>query len=169
MAQVKGKFIKLAGFVMFPDELKIADEYLKKLLGLTHDYLEDEEWYDTSIFDTFMKTCVEHSLSKERLYITIGKKVYPTIKNTTGLPEHLVTPLDFIKFEAEGFLQNHRGEDVFPRKIIKAEDHEVIMQAKAPGYSSKLYEGVWLGILYMCDIKTGHVENLGDDIFKITW
>jgi hypothetical protein len=169
MAQVKGKFIKLAGFIMFPDEIKIADEYLKVTLGLNHNDLEDEEWYDTSIFDTFMKICVEHSLSKERVYMIIGKKVYPTIQRTTGLPSYLKSPLDYIKFEAEGFMMNHRGEDVVPRKIISAGANEVIMEAKAPGYSNKLYEGVWLGILEMCKITTGKVENLGKDVFRITW
>ena len=169
MAQVKGKFIKLAGFLMLPAELKIANEYLQGLLGKTHKDLDDEEWYDTSIFDKFMKTCEASSLSKDKIYVTIGKKVYPTIKRTTGLPPHLVTPLDFIKFEADGFLMNHQGAGVTPRKFIKAVDKEVIVEAKAPGYNSKLYEGVWLGILEMCDVKTGKVENTGNDVFKITW
>lgn len=169
MAQVKGKFIKLAGFLMLPAEIKIANEYLQGLLGKTHKDLDDEEWYDISIFDKFMKTCEVNSLSKDRIYVTIGKKVYPTIKRTSGMPPHLVTPLDFIKFEADGFLMNHQGIGVTPRKFIKAVDKEVIVEAKAPGYNSKLYEGVWLGILEMCDIKTGKVENTGNDVFKITW
>ena len=169
MAQVKGKFIKMTGFLMLPAEIKLANEYLLKELGVTHKDLKDEEWYDTAYFDNFMRICAENSSMKDKIYVTIGKKVYPTIKRTVGMPPHLSTPLDFIKFEAEGFLMNHQGVDVVPRKIIKAIDKEVIMEAKAPGYNSKLYEGVWLGILEMCGITNGKVENTGNDVFKITW
>jgi len=169
MAQVKGKFIKMVGFLMFSKELKSANEFLVSSIGKTSTELDDEGWYDTSIFDKFMKTCVEGSSLKEKIYITIGKKVYPTIKRTVGLPENLKTPLSFILFEAEGFLQNHQGEGVVARKIIKSSDREVIIEAKAPGYNSKLYEGVWLGILEMCGVTTGKVESKGNDVFAITW
>ena len=169
MAQVKGKFIKMTGFLMLPAEIALANDYLFSELGKKHIELDDEGWYDTKIFDKFMRICSENSVAKDRIYLTVGKKVYPTIKRTAGMPPHLVTPLDFIKFEAEGFLMNHQGTDVTPRKIIKAEDKEVIMEAIAPGYNSKLYEGVWLGILEMCGISTGKVENTGNDVFKITW
>lgn len=169
MAKVKGKFIKLTGNLMLEKERVLANEYLQKETGLTHRQLEDEAWYEVSIFDKFMKICAENSLSKDFMYIFIGKKVYPTIKKSVGLPEHLKTPLDFIKFEAEGFLMNHLGNDVVPRKFIKAENKEVIVQAIAPGYDSKLYEGVFLGILEMCEIQTAKVENLGNHTFKITW
>ncbi len=169
MATVKGMFIKLVGNMMLPNEQKIANEYLQKELGVTHTQVEDEGWYDTGILDKFMSICVQHSTTKEYTYIIIGKKIYPTIKKLTGLPEHLKTPLDFIKFEAEGFLLNHQGSDVLGRKIIKAVDKEVVIQAKAPGYNSKLYEGVYLGILEMCGVKSGQVKNTGNDTFQITW
>lgn len=169
MAQVKGKFIKLTARFMYPNELEIADEYLKNFLGKTHRDLKDEEWYSAAIFDKFLRICVENSLSHERLYVVVGKKVYPTIKQTTRLPSYLKTPLDFIKYEAEGFLENNRGDDVVPRKIIIAEEGHVMMEAIAPCYSNKLYEGVWLGILEMCGITTGKVENLWGDVFLITW
>ena len=169
MAQVKGKFIKMTGHLMLPAEISIANEYLSSKLGITHKELDDEGWYDTEIMDKFMSTCANSSLSKDNIYITIGRKVYPTIKRTVGLPPNLNTPLDFIKFEADGFKMNHQGDDVYPRKFIKATNGEVIVQAKAPGYNSKLFEGVWLGILEMCDITTGKVENTGNDTFKITW
>jgi hypothetical protein len=169
MAQVKGKFIKLVGNLMLEKEKVLANEFLQEKLNLSHRELVDEGWYDTLIFDRFMSICVENSVSKDNIYLFIGKKVYPTIKKTVGLPEYLSTPLDFIKFEAEGFLMNHQGDDVIPRKFIQVEDKEVIVQAIAPNYNSKLYEGVFLGILEMCAVQTGKVENLGDDTFKITW
>jgi hypothetical protein len=77
--------------------------------------------------------------------------------------------LDFIKFEAEGFLSNHQGKDVIPRKFIKAEEGEVVVKAPAPGYNEKLYEGVFLGILKMCGVENGKVVNVGDSTFHITW
>ena len=56
------------------------------------------------------------------------------------------------------------------------EDGHVIVQAPAPGYNSKLYEGVYLGILEMCGVKTGKViqtqsQENGDPTseFDITW
>lgn len=169
MAQVKGKFIKMAGNMMFERELILANEYLFAELGLIHTELDDEGWYEVAIFDKFMNICVENSSSKEKIYLLIGKKVYPTIKRTVGLPPHLKTPLDFVLFEAEGFLLNHRGDEVIPRKIIEVRENEVVLQAKAPGYNSKLYEGVFLGILEICGIKNGSVECLGDDVLKISW
>lgn len=170
MAKVKGKFIKLTGNLMLAAEIQEANKYLVNELGLTHLQLKDEEWYDTKIFDRFMSICAENSLAKDGIYLMIGKRVYPVIQRTVGLPPHLKTPLDFVLFEAEGFLLNHQGEDVVPRKIMKSEEGEVVIEAKAPGYNSKLYEGVFLGILEMCGKKeTAKVENLGDDVFKITW
>lgn len=85
--------------------------------------------------------------------------VYPTIKRTAGLPPSLKTPLDFLKFEAEGLLANHRGADVRPRKFMKAVDREVVVDAPAPDERSKLYEGVFLGILEITGVKTG-LQNL---------
>jgi hypothetical protein len=103
-------------------------------------------------------------------------KIYPSIKTAGGLPPALNRPLDLIKFEAEGFLAHHRGADVKPRKFIKAVEHDVVVEAPAPGYNSRLYEGVFLGILEMCGVMTGKVEQTrcqekGDNTseFHIMW
>jgi hypothetical protein len=171
MADVKGKFITLCGVLMGyqQDALQEANHYLQEKLGKTHLELEPEDWYSTEVFDYFMNTFAKYSEVPAYSYIVLGKRIYPKIKFTTGLPEHLKTPLDFIKFEAEGFLANHRGDDVIPREFIKAEEGEVIVKAPAPGYNSKLYEGVFLGILQMCEIQTGKVVQTEKDVFKITW
>ena len=91
-------------------------------------------------------------------------------------PEYELTPSDLLKFEGEGFLQNHSGPGVKPRTFIKAVDGEVIVQAPAPGYPSTFFEGVFLGILEMCGVTTGKVvqvqsEEKGDPFteFHITW
>ncbi|MBI2418116.1 MAG: hypothetical protein HYV28_09495 [Ignavibacteriales bacterium] len=162
MAQVKGKFISLAGALMnhYPTHRAEADKSLFARTGKFWNELEPEEWYDTSIFGLFIEAYAKASPHGENAIVTLGKEVYPTIKASSGLPENLKTPLDFIKFEAEGFMANHRGSDVIPRKFKKLEDKDIIVEAPAPGYNSKLYEGVYLGILEMCNITSGKVTTL---------
>jgi hypothetical protein len=170
MAQVKGKFISLGLHLMgaYADAQKKAEAALKAATGKSGSELDPEGWYDTKVFDQVMKIYAEASITKGKAIVTLGKKVYPTIKATAGLPPHLKTPLDFIKFEADGFLANHQGAGVTPRKFIKAVDKEVVMMASAPGYDATLYEGVFLGILEMCGVKTGKVVRDGDKL-TITW
>lgn len=178
MADVKGKFITLAGSLMslYKTQLAEADKIVFTKTGRHWNELEPEGWYDTRLFHFFMEAYAKASLSGEQALVTLGRNIYPTIQRTAGLPPHLKTPLDFIKFEAEGYLANHRGSDVIPRTFIKAVEGEVIVQAPAPGYNSKLYEGVFLGILEMCGVKTGKVvqtksQEKGDSTseFRITW
>ena len=171
MAKVKGKFISLACSLMsmYPEEQIKADEYLKKETNLGWIELDPEGWYETKIFNEVMELYAKSSLTGSNAIITLGKKVYPTIKRTAGIPDNIKTPSDFIKYEAEGFLLNHQGDDVIPRKILKEADKEIVVQAPAPGYNELLYQGVFLGILEMCGITTGKVENTGNSTFKITW
>ena len=99
----------------------------------------------------------EASVTKEQAIVTLGRGVYPLIKKTAGIPDDVLTPRDLIEYEMKGFLENHRGRDVKPRKLIKSENGHIIIQAPAPDYSQKLYEGVYLGILEMFGIKDGKV------------
>ncbi|HMY33908.1 MAG TPA: hypothetical protein PLM36_22880 [Leptospiraceae bacterium] len=144
------------------------------MTGKEFNELDPEGWYDTKVMQSVFKAIEENSsplLARAAIKL-IGQKVYPTIEKTAGLPPTLKTPLDFIKFEAEGFLLNHRGSDVKPRKIIQAEDKNVVIEANSPGYSPVLIEGVFLGILEMCMIKTGRVDNKeenGNSIYYIKW
>lgn len=178
MAQVKGKFITLTGQLMslYPDYLNLADSVIFSKLNKHWNQLDPEGWYDTSLFNLFMNTYAKASPCSDSAIVNVGKHVYPLIKRTAGLPSNLLTPLDYIKYEADGFLANHKGGDVVPRRIIKAVDRDVIIEACAPGYNSILYVGVYLGILTMCGIKTGKVEQTksqekGDKVseFHITW
>ena len=178
MAQVKGKFITLAGWLMsaYPADREKADTALFIRTGKHWDELDPEDWYDTQLFDVFMRTYAKASPTGDRALVTLGRKVYPTIRDTVGLPPHLRTPLDFIKFEAGGFLANHSGAAVVPRTFVKAVDGDVVVRAPAPGYNSALYIGVFLGILEMCGVKTGKVvqtksQENGDSTseFRITW
>ena len=178
MADVKGKFISLSVLLMevYKEGQREADSLVKSQTGMSAADLDPEGWYNTSIFNDVMETYARHSVTGETAIVTLGRNVYPTIKKTAGLPPHLKTPLDFIKFEAEGFLLNHRGADVVPRKFVHAREGDVLVQAPAPGYNPILYEGVYLGILAMNGVKTGKVvvtksTRKGDptDEFHITW
>lgn len=174
MAEVKGKFITLAGNLMtlYEKYQQIADEKLYKNIGKHFNQLDPEGWYDTKYFNTFMEEYAKGSPTGEFAIVTLGRNIYPTIKKTAGLPPDIKTPLDLIIFEAKGFELAHRGADVKPRKFIKKRDGHVIVQAPAPGYSQKLYEGVFRGILEMYDIKTGKViMTKGAPVFEydISW
>ncbi|HNI25295.1 MAG TPA: hypothetical protein PLJ29_02985 [Leptospiraceae bacterium] len=176
MAEVKGKFITLSCTLLEtkPKAKQEALQKVKEMTGKEFDELDPEGWYDTKVFQAVFNSIEANTsvlLAKAAIKL-IGQKVYPTIEKTAGLPLHLKTPLDFIKFEAEGFLQNHRGADVQPRKIIAAVDGNVVIQANSPGYSPLLIEGVFLGILEMCGIRTGKVdmkEEDGNCVYYITW
>ncbi|MBP9885631.1 MAG: hypothetical protein KBF93_05020 [Leptospiraceae bacterium] len=176
MAQIKGKFITLSCSLLEtkPNAKKEALDVVKNLTGKEFTELDQEGWYDTKVFQAVFKAIEDNTsplLARAAIKL-IGQKVYPTIEKTAGLPKTLKTPLDFIKFEAEGFLMNHQGADVKPRKIMTAEDKNVVIEANSPGYSPVLIEGVFLGILEMCGIKTGRVdykEENGNSIYYITW
>jgi len=174
MADIKGKFVVLAGSLMklYPDALKFCDDLLFEKIGKHWNEIDPNAWIDTKIFNGFMVNYAKASVSGEQALITLGKNIYPTIKRTTGIPPEVKTPLDMLVFSAQGFSENHRGSDVKPRKFIKLEDKHVIVQAAAPGYSQTFVEGVFLGILEMYGIKTGKVIMIkGEPIFEyeITW
>ena len=174
MAQVKGKFITLAGKLMlvYKDQLQKADDQLYKALGKHYNELDPEDWYDVKFFNLFMEEYANASVTGERAIITLGRHVYPTIKKTAGLPPEIKTPLDLILFEAKGYELNHKGADVKPRRFIKKQDRHVIVQAPAPGYNQKLYEGVFLGILELFGVKTGKVvmtKAAPEFEYEITW
>lgn len=172
MAKNKGKIISLAFGLMsaYPEAQAEADALVRKETGKGAAELEPEGWYDTKVFHEMMEIYGRHSLSGRRnAYLTLGRKVYPTIKKTAGIPESVKTPLDFVKYEAEGFLANHQGSDVIPRKFLKLTEGLVEVYAPAPGYDELHFEGVYLGILETCGVKSGKVENLGASVFRITW
>jgi len=177
MAQVRGKFITLTGALMslYPEELAQADRALFQKVKKHWHELEPEGWYDTSLIGLFMDAYVKASPSKEKALVTLGRKIYPTIKKTEHLPT-FSNPLEFLKYEAEGFLAGHRGNDVKPRHFLRAQQGDVLVEAFAPGYNSKVNEGVFLGILEMCGVNNPKViqtkcQEKGDNTseFHITW
>ena len=178
MAEVKGRFITLTGTLMspWPRQLDQADTLLMAKCGKRWNELDPEGWYDTSSCGVFMDAYAKASVAGDRALVTLGRNIYPAIKQAGGLPRQLQAPLDCIRYEAEDFLASHRGTDVKPRKFIKAVEHDVVVEAPAPGYNSRLYEGVFLGILALCGATTGKVEQTkrqekGDPTseFHIVW
>lgn len=164
MAEVRGKFITLSCDLIKtkPQAREAAMAAVERMTGKNPYQLDPEGWYDTKVFDTVFNTIEQNSkgiLGWAAIKV-IGQLVYPTIKATVGLPDHLRTPLDLIKFEADGFLDNHRGQGVVPRKFIKAEEGEVIVEAPSPGYSCYLIEGVFDGILQMYKVRKGSVQQI---------
>lgn len=171
-AEVKGKFFQLAAQLMnsvSEKHLQIANKALIDTLGLAWNELHPEEYYPTTLFGLFVETYAQAVGNAEEAIIKLGKLIYPTIKYTTGLPEFLKTPKEFIRFEAAGYLLNHQGIDIIPRKIINQTDNSITMYAPSIGYSEKLFEGVWLGMLEMIGVNTGKVEKAGDHTYTISW
>ncbi|MBC7921289.1 MAG: hypothetical protein H7Z75_09395 [Ferruginibacter sp.] len=172
MAEVKGISIMVCGDLMSPDQKHIqkANQYLQILTGkASYKELHPSEWYDVRVYEYFMDTFAEASVTGEYALVILGKRIYPRLNKLGVLPKSLTTPLDFIQYEAQGFLDNHRGAGVVPRRFIKATAGEVIVHAPAPGYNSKLYEGIYLGILDVCGVKTGKVKITAKDTFHISW
>jgi len=171
-AEVKGKFFQLAAQLMTSvseKHLKLANKALVDILGLAWNELDPEEYYPTTLFGLFVDTYAQAVGNADDAIIRLGKRVYPTIKCTVGLPDCLKTPKEFIKFEAAGYLLNHQGTDIISRKIIEETDNSITMYAPSVGYNEKLYEGVWLGILEMINVNTGRVEKVGEHTYRISW
>lgn len=180
MADVRGKFITLACDLIKtkPQARQEAMAAVERMTGKNPYDLDPEGWYDTKVIEAVFKAIEENTggIIGWASIKVIGQLVYPTIKATVGLPDHLKTPVDFLKFEADGFLANHRGNGVVPRKFLKVEDRDIIVEAPSPGYNCYLIEGVYDGILQMCMIKKGSVKQIqcvkkGDPtcVYHITW
>lgn len=170
MAQVKGKFITLTGMLAStsPEVSRKIDQYLEEQTGLRHLELDPEEFYDTSLWNEVIKIYAHSFADPKQAIIGLGKRIYPTIKRTSGLPEHLKSPKDFMLFEAEGFRANH-SPDVEQRKVVSETENSVTIYAPAPGYEESLFVGVWLGILEMIDLFSGNVEEVAKSTYKISW
>lgn len=178
MAQIKGRFIILIGVFcsLFQQGNKDVDNMIHEKTGKFWDKIDPDEWFEASVFSAILDTYAKGSPTGEEAIVTLGRSIFPTIKNTVGLPAELKTPLDYINYESETFMFSHKGADVRPRKIIRSGDHEVLIEAPAPGYNSRLYEGVYAGILDMTHAGNGKVvqtksQEKGDSTseFHITW
>ena len=180
MAQVKGKFITMACSLLEFKPAAKADAFqrVKSLTGREWNQLEPDGWYDTGVFEAVFQATEEHhgTLMAWAAIKVMGRRVYPTINKTVGLPKHLKTPLDLLKWEGEGFLDNHQGPDIVPRKFIKTDPGHVVVEAISPGYNCILIEGVYEGILGIYGVKDYQVTQTrcvkkGDPVceYDIRW
>ena len=177
MAQIKGKIISLVcdAMALYKDQKCVAEGQLKKLCGVICAQVKPEGWYETKTFDIFLNKYAEGFIgdaNADYAIVLIGKKVYPLLKRYSEIPLEINSVLDLLKFEGKGFLLNHQGSGIKPRKYLKAVEGCVIVQAPAPDYTQKFYEGVYLGILNMYHKNSGKVEmTKGAPRFeyKITW
>lgn len=181
MAEIKGKFINLAyNFLKTkPTAQQAAAAAIERRTGSNPGELNPEQFYDTKALDEVFQAVLnnEEGIRAKAALKTIGQEVYYEIKWTAGLPEHLQSPVDYVKYEAEGFLANHRGSDIVPRKFIEAQDGHCVVEAPSPGYDCTWIEGVYEGILRMCGkLKTANVTQTkcvknGDPtcVYDIKW
>lgn len=169
--------ISLTGLLMsaYPDLQKKADSKLYNETGKHWHELTYDDWVPTSAWEMFMKEYSNASAAGERSLIVLGRKIYPAIKKDGGLPADMDTPLKAFMFEAGGFLTFHRGSGVKPRKIITKEEGHFVVDALSPGYSCKVIEGIYMGILEMFGVKGKVVQTQcvrrGDPtcVYDIRW
>ena len=109
MAQLKGKFIILAGHLMtfYKEQQKVADDLLFQRIGKHFKELDPNGWYDVERYNDFMQKYAEASLTGKEAILTLGRQTFPLIKRTQGFPPHIKTVLDLIKFSVEQFLDDH--------------------------------------------------------------
>jgi hypothetical protein len=155
MALIKNNILMLVAKLMTPYKraLDSANEILKLRTGKVYYELDPNDWVEADIYNEFMKAYSDASLKGDNALIEIGLKVYPTIQAAGGIPPSITNELELLAFEGEGFLAHHKGSDVVPRKYLKVEPNNVIVEAISPGYDCTFIEGVFHGILQMYDIK----------------
>lgn len=162
MIQVKGRFITLVGTLMglYKEALTKADQELFNEYKQHWHELNPEGWYDARHYRNFMSMYAKASPGKDNALITLGKLIYPTIKQTTGFPSHLKTPIDFLEFESQAYTENIKGQGVNPRRFIKKEPGYVIIQTKMLEQDCKALEGVYMGIMKMAGVHRGKIEQV---------
>lgn len=180
MAKIKGKFITMACFLLEskPEVKEEAKQRIKEMTGKEWNQLEPEGWFDVSVLEAVFKSVEKHhgSIMGWAWIKTMGKRVYPTIDETVGLPKDLKTPLDWLRWEGNSFLDDHQGDDVVPRKFLVTDPGHVVVEAVSPGYNCAFIDGVYEGILDICKIKNYKVVQTrclrkGDPVceYDITW
>lgn len=180
MAKSKGKFVTMACTLLElnPEALAEAARTIEQLTGQEWTQLAPEGWYNTNVIESVFQIAEKYygSIMAWSTIKIMGRRIYPTIAKTAGFPKHLKTPLDWLRWEGQSFLNDHQGRDVAPRNFLKVEPGHIIVEAISPGYNCVLIEGVYEGILEMCKIKTYRVKQTrcvkkGDPVceYDIAW
>ncbi len=161
MVKVRGKFITLAAslMVLYKEALEKTDRQLFTETGKHWNELEPDGWYDVRHYNNFIGAYVESSASKENAMITFGKQIYPTVKRLDGFPANLKTPIDYLEFEVETYINAFKGPGIKPRKFIRKEPGYVIIQTVMPEQDCKTLEGVYMGIMKLAGVTKGKIEQ----------
>lgn len=169
VADIKGRIILLASSLMDPSQVARAEAVLTQRTGLSLKDIDPDGWVNTAVFDVFLQEYARSSGRGGAAIRDIGRQVYPTLKKAGALPEVTKSALEWLLFEGEGFLQNHRGNEVRERSFLLSEPGHVVVEAVAPGYDAELYAGVYEGILEFAGVREYRVERKPGSIFDITW
>ncbi len=169
MIEIKGALITLSAMLLAtkPDKLKEADEYLESEIGLTHEEMDPNEYYDLKLLEkvfSFYDNLFDKDINTNLKYC--GSRGVHTIQRTMGLPENLKTPVDYLRFEAEvSYLGNVKG--VEPREFVEITENHCVIRTKliTPKY---LQFGVWTGFLEIAGV-TANIQELETDVYKISW
>ena len=121
MAMVKGKYITMACSLLELNpkaRLEVA-QGIKEKTGMEWKDLPPEDWFEAHVQGYVLEVVEKHNspVMATSIIKAMGRRIFPTISKTTGFPEDLKTPLDFLKWEGESFIRDHKGSDVIPRKL----------------------------------------------------
>lgn len=79
MIEMRGKFITLAGSLMslYPAQREKADAVLFTRAGKHWYELDPQGWYDTDVYQVFIDTYCESSVTGEKAIYTLGQNYFP--------------------------------------------------------------------------------------------
>jgi hypothetical protein len=175
--ETRGKFVTMMCRFL-ETKPAVRDEARKFVLakaGKEPEKLDPEGWYPIELVTRVLGLLGEHSseIGAKAAIKLLGRKIYPTMKASGGIPPDIKTPHALVKFEAQGFLLSLRGPSVRPRKVLEEKPTSVVIQADMPaGYLPEFMEGVYQGILEMFNLTNGRVtyENRGGHaVYSVTW
>lgn len=175
--ETRGKFVTMMCGLLEtkPAVRDEAKKFVVAKAGKEPEKLDPEGWYPVELVARIMALLGQHSteIGAKAAIKLLGRKVYPTMKASGGVPPEVKTPLAMLKFEAQGYLLSVRGPNVSPRKFLEEKPNSVLVQADMPpGYLPEFMEGVYLGILEMFNLTNGRVayENRGGHaVYRVTW
>ena len=180
VATVTGKVISLVcSRVQGAAEIKEAvNEVVRTSTGDAPDALILDGWYDSTIVERILETVRQgkNPLIAQTNVRLIGVGSANAVRFTSRIGGDLTSPIRILEHEAEMFLKNHKGRDVVPRKFITKEEGLVVVEAPSPGYDCTLLEGVYEGILTICQAEKGSITQIkclkkGDAtcVYRIKW
>jgi len=171
MAEIKGKFIALAGILLSdkPELLEKANEQLVKKYGYTHQFIAYEDYYDSQIFSEFL---VAYSTSQEQpedALTYFGRRAIALLQRSSSFPGSISSVDELLKIQTEILEQNHHYEQLTWPSIVTSSAHSITIFAPAPEYDSRIFPGMWLELLEKSLKTTINIKELGGNAYRLTW